>query len=205
MRPVESMKREDLDEQPEAMIGLKRHTVKVVAHHPGWSALGAEACRQIQQACGDLIIDVQHVGSTAVPHLPAKPILDLAVAVATKDTIPLLIQKLTGTGYLYRGDEGDTGGHLFIRESEPNVRTIHLHIVTLSDPQWNNYLRFRDILRRDLDVRRRYAELKQRLSETFPENREAYTASKHDFISGVLNMDGQEPEDGNLLDLPGCR
>ncbi len=178
------------------MIGLKRNTVRVVPHHPGWIALGAEACRQIRQDCGDLIVDVQHVGSTAVPLLPAKPILDLAIAVVVQDTIPLVLQKLTLMGYIYRGDQSDTGGHLLIRESEPDVRTIHLHVVTLSDPQWNNYLRFRDALRRDPDVRKRYADLKQRLSETFPEDREVYTESKHDFIRGVLNRDVQESLDG---------
>jgi GrpB-like predicted nucleotidyltransferase (UPF0157 family) len=63
------------------MIGLKRHTVEVVDHDPGWAMLAFEACQAVRSACGALLVDVQHVGSTAVPDLPAKPVLDIAAAV----------------------------------------------------------------------------------------------------------------------------
>ena len=169
------------------MIGLKRHTVRVVDHNPGWAALGTEACHQVKEAGGDLIADIQHVGSTAVHDLPAKPILDLAAAVTTLDALPALIERLTACGYIYRGDEGDAGGHLFVWDSEPDVRMIHLHVVTLGDIQWRNYVRFRDLLRQDPDMRKRYAELKRELGLRFPDDREAYTDSKQDFIQQVLN------------------
>jgi len=67
------------------MIGLKRHTVDVVDHDPSWTVLGVLACQTVRNACGELLADVQHVGSTAVPDLPAKPILDIAAAVVTLD------------------------------------------------------------------------------------------------------------------------
>jgi GrpB-like predicted nucleotidyltransferase (UPF0157 family) len=140
----------------------------------------------VQEACDDLIIDVQHVGSTSVPDLPAKPILDLAAAVATLDVIPDVIGKLTELGYIYRGDGGDTGGHLFVRDSKPGVRIIHLHVVSHDDVQWNNYLRFRDLLRQDSNLRKRYAELKKELRRKFPADRERYTDSKRDFIRRAL-------------------
>ncbi len=120
------------------MIGLKRHTVRVVDHHPDWADMAAKACFQVRDAGGELIEDVQHIGSTAVPALPAKPILDLAVAVATLDVIPELIGKLTEIGYIYRGDGADDGGHLLVWESEPNIRTIHLHVVALDNAQWHH-------------------------------------------------------------------
>lgn len=174
------------------MIGLKRHTVRVVDHHPNWADLAAEACRQVREAGGDLIADVQHVGSTAVADLPAKPILDLAAAVITLDVIPELIERFTKLGYIYRGDGADAGGHLFVWESEPDVRTIHLHIVALDDVQWRNYLRFRDLLRQDSDLRKRYAGLKEKLRGNFREDRKSYTNAKHDFIRGVLNAKAQQ-------------
>jgi GrpB-like predicted nucleotidyltransferase (UPF0157 family) len=80
------------------MIGLRRNTVRIVDHHPDWMALATEACRWVRLAGDDLILDVQHVGSTSVPDLPAKPILDLAAAVATLDAIPELIERLTARG-----------------------------------------------------------------------------------------------------------
>jgi GrpB-like predicted nucleotidyltransferase (UPF0157 family) len=78
------------------MIGLRRHTVKVVDHDPAWAALAAEACQAVRKACGELLVDVQHVGSTAVPDLPAKPIIDIAAAVVTFDPMPELIRRGDG-------------------------------------------------------------------------------------------------------------
>ena len=168
------------------MLGLQRHIVKVVAHHTGWRALAAGACRDIQRAAGDFIADVQHVGSTAVPDLPAKPILDIAAAVRTLDVMPELLQRLPDIGYIYRGDGGSEGGHLFVKESAPDVRTIHLHVVAQNDVQWRNYMLFRDLLRQNPGLRQQYAALKQELGERFRHDRKSYTAAKHDFIREVL-------------------
>jgi GrpB-like predicted nucleotidyltransferase (UPF0157 family) len=168
------------------MVGLKRHTVRVFQHNPAWIDLATAACCQARDAGGDLIADVQHVGSTSVPGLPAKPILDLAAAVTSLGVIPELIEKLTMLGYGYRGDGENSGGHLFVWESEPDVRTIHLHVVALDDPQWINDLRFRDILLGDADLRKRYADLKLGLMGRYPDDRKRYTDSKHDFIRDIL-------------------
>jgi GrpB-like predicted nucleotidyltransferase (UPF0157 family) len=168
------------------MIGLNRHIVQVVEHHPNWAALAADACQEVQRVCGNLLTDLQHVGSTSVPDLPAKPILDIAAAVVTLDAIPALVQRLTGIGYLYRGDGGEEGGHLFVRESSPEVRTLHLHVVEHHGTQWRNYLCFRDLLRQHPEIREQYAGLKQELGNRFQDDRKSYTASKHDFIRGIL-------------------
>ena len=93
------------------MIGLNRHTVQIVEHYPGWAALAASACRDIQLAAGNLIADLQHVGSTAVPDLPAKPIFDIAAGVQTLAAIPELVKRVSAIGYIYRGDGGTEGGH----------------------------------------------------------------------------------------------
>ena len=170
------------------MIGLKRHTVKIIDYDPGWADLGADACRKVREAAVDLVVDVQHVGSTAVPDLPAKPILDLTAAVATLDVIPELTEKITALGYIYRGCGATSGGHLFVWESEQGVRTIHLHIVSSDDVQWRNDLWFRDLLRQDSYLRNRYSKLKRKLSERFPDDRKSYTASKHDFIQKILKI-----------------
>ena len=77
------------------MIGLKRHIVQVVDYNPSWADLAAQACQRILEVGADLIVDVQHVGSTAVPGLSAKPILDLAAAVQSFYVVPELIKQLT--------------------------------------------------------------------------------------------------------------
>lgn len=174
-------------------LGLQRHTVRLADHNMLWADIAARACADIRRTASPLITDVQHVGSTAVPELPAKPILDIAIAVSDQGHIERLIDKLTRMGYIYRGDGGDggnSGGHLFIFESAPDVRTIHAHVVAHDGFQWKNYLAFRDALRQDHAFREEYAELKHRLCERYPDNREKYTAAKHDFIRGVLKAAG---------------
>jgi GrpB-like predicted nucleotidyltransferase (UPF0157 family) len=172
---------------PHDMIGLRRHTVQVVEHRSEWAGLfGAEA-ETLRERIGDIVADIQHVGSTAVPGLPAKPILDIAVAVRSGDAIPLVVRRLVEAGYIDRGDAGREGGYLLVKDSEPDVRIVHLHIVEQADIQWRNYTVFRDTLCGDSSIQERYANLKRCLAEQFRDDRKSYTEGKNRFIQEVLN------------------
>ena len=140
------------------ILGLKRGSVERERH-------------SILDHAADLMIDVQHVGSTAVPGLDAKPIIDIAVGVDTLSTVPTLSKILTGIGWIYCGDKGQDGGHLFVKETAPNFRTHHLHVVVIEDDQWTDYLTFRDIPRRNERVRKEYATLKRELERMYREDR----------------------------------
>jgi GrpB-like predicted nucleotidyltransferase (UPF0157 family) len=174
------------EQHHDEMIGLKRDTVQIVDHNSDWISAAADLCKEAQHVCGELLSDVQHVGSTSVPDLLAKPILDIAAASAGLNAIPEIVKRLTGIGYIYRGDGGDEGGHLFVRESSPDIRTVHLHVVDRSNYQWRDYVLFRDLLRQDPDIRKQYADLKLKLARRFQDDRKSYTASKDDFIRGIL-------------------
>jgi GrpB-like predicted nucleotidyltransferase (UPF0157 family) len=167
-------------------IGLLRHTVRLVQHEPVWELLFATEAAAIRSCLGDIGVDVQHVGSTAVPGLAAKPILDIAVAVNAPEAVALSATLLSGIGYLDRGSAGRNGGHLLVREAEADVRTTHVHIVHVEDPQWEDYLWFRNSLRTDERMRHTYSELKTRLAEAHDTDRRAYTAGKDLFIRSVL-------------------
>jgi GrpB-like predicted nucleotidyltransferase (UPF0157 family) len=169
------------------MIGLEKGTVQTVSHHPSWRAAFEQERRVLEKHIGGHVLDIQHVGSTAVPGLDAKPIIDIAVAIASTRVIPACRKQLCDLGYIDRGDAGTEGGYLFVKVRSPEVRTHHLHMVAIGDPQWGNYLRFRDILRADDTLRTRYGELKKVLQAQFPQNRKAYTDGKIDFIRGVLS------------------
>lgn len=168
------------------MLGLKRGTVLVVPSDPGWEAAFAREKASLQRQLGCLVLDIQHVGSTAVPGLEAKPILDIAIAIAAESMIVLLRPPLSVLGYLDRGDSGDQGGYLFVKEIAPGVRSHHVHVVTMHDVQWRHYLYFRDRLRSDPGLRSEYAALKQSLARRFADDRVGYTAGKQDFIGRVL-------------------
>src|SRR5688500_20314947 len=88
-------------------IGLKRHTVRLVNHHPGWACLYELEAAEIRRLADELVVAVEHVGSTAVAGLPAKPILDIAIAVAGSAVIPALVERLGAAGYLDRGHRSE--------------------------------------------------------------------------------------------------
>jgi GrpB-like predicted nucleotidyltransferase (UPF0157 family) len=172
-------------------IGLARGVVRLSQHRTEWLDLYEAEARRIRKCAGDLILDVQHVGSTAVPGLAAKPILDIAIAVPDREAIALVAEKLVGAGYKAYRDTGKSGGYLLARDIQPDVPLCHVHIVEINDPQWRNYIAFRDILRQENSVRQAYEDLKKRLAAQFREDRESYTAGKDAFIRDVLQKHGE--------------
>lgn len=168
------------------MIGLKSGKVQVVPHQLEWQSLYETEKAVILQAIGDLIVDIQHVGSTSVPGLDAKPIIDIAIAVEHPLIIPQCVQLLCDFDYIDEGDAGPNGGYFLVKECAPEIRSYHLHIVEKNDPQWNNYLLFRDVLTADERVRKKYKQLKKTLEQKYHNDRQSYTAAKNDFIKGII-------------------
>ena len=171
------------------------NTVALVAR-PGVGG-AAEGARD-QRAVGDWSSRWSTL-SAAVPDLPAKP-TDLAIAV--RDHGSELVRRLVAA-VPRRGDAGSDGGYLLVKEALPEVRTAHLHLVLSEDPQWQHYLQFRDTLRRDAEVRCRYARLKRDLAARFPDDRKRYTRGKHAFIREVLAGSRPQPDAGGGAPLSG--
>lgn len=169
------------------MLGLKRHTVRLVPYDPRWAVLFESEAAALWECVRNLVVDIQHVGSTAAPDMLAKPILDVAVAVTSRRVIPEVASRLARAGFVDRGDAGSDGGYLLVKELEPDVRLVHVHIVEIEDPQWQEYLTFRDALRSDPNLRRDYADLKRGLAERHPSDRKSYTDGKQRFIRDALD------------------
>jgi GrpB-like predicted nucleotidyltransferase (UPF0157 family) len=158
-------------------LGLAYGQVRLVDSDSAWPRAFERLAAELRTALGELAVAVEHVGSTAVPGLVAKPILDLVV---------LAIERL---GYQFRGDKGDTGGLLFVLENRPAHRIAHVHVVPHGGERWRQYLVFRDRLRIDPDARAAYADVKRSLGEQFAGDRQAYTAGKEAFVAGLLSED----------------
>lgn len=133
-----------------------------------------------------LVGPVEHVGSTAVPGLPAKPIIDIMAGVADLSSSVPAIDALKSLRYCYFDYKADQM-HWFCKPSDFE-RTHHLHLIPWKSPLWHDRLVFRDRLRNDAVTRRSYAELKIALASTYREDREAYTEAKTDFIQSVLQQ-----------------
>jgi GrpB-like predicted nucleotidyltransferase (UPF0157 family) len=172
-----------LTADPEPALGLASKTVRVVPYDARWPALFAAEEARIRTALDGIPLELEHVGSTSVPGLAAKPIIDIMAGrladVPAERVIPLLVK----AGYEHRGDRG-LPGREFFRRGDP--RSYHVHLVDLASHYWREHLGFRDRLRADPATLAEYASLKRALAARFPFDREKYIEGKADFIQGVI-------------------
>lgn len=169
-------------------IGLPKHKVLVCPYDPEWPNLYQQEEERLRKALGDWILDIQHVGSTAVPGLASKPIIDIGIAIQSFDqgfdTIPIMSE----LGYNFRGEVGIPGRHFFIYG---RPRTHHVHMSEKTNHDWIQRLKFRDHLRTHPESAKQYAELKTNLAQQFPNEISAYSEGKTAFIVDIL---GREDE-----------
>ena len=151
-----------------------------------WVAAGALLRDSVAGILGDTAVDVQQIGSSSVVGLLAKPIVDLAVGVASDAPVEPVIEALTADGWIYRGDAGEEGGHVLVLESEPGVRVAHLHVVPFAGDQWVRYLALREVLRGSPEARQEYEDVKLQLVATVDGDRAAYTDGKTDVVLRLL-------------------
>lgn len=166
-------------------LGLKRGEVRLVSYQPEWKARFAEEKRHLEELLGDVSVQIEHIGSTAVPDLLAKPIIDIAIAVRALEDIADWPAILEPDGYSYLGDRESRGDHFFAKGPE-DCRSFYLHVVVRDSCRWIDYLRLRDVLRADPALRKEYAQLKSDLCEAHAHDRAVYTSGKASLIHRVL-------------------
>jgi GrpB-like predicted nucleotidyltransferase (UPF0157 family) len=166
-------------------LGLEPGTVRVVSYDRAWPDLySVEAARVIDVlAQNDVTLVLEHTGSTAVPGLAAKPIVDMLAGRALDQPREPLIEALQSAGYTYRGEQGIPGRDFFRRG---NPRQYHLHLTQVESSFWLDHLNFRDYLRSHPEVAARYATLKLELASLHQYDREAYIDGKTEFVNSVL-------------------
>ena len=157
-------------------------------HSELWHQLFVVEEARLRDAAGAHLVAIEHVGSTSICGLSAKPIIDIAGAVQEIADVEKCTVPIEAIGYQYRGENGLPGRHYFVR-GEP--RTHHLHVVELRSDFWRSHLLFRDYLRQHSEVAEAYDKLKRQLAQQYKENREAYTEGKAAFIENVLRMAGR--------------
>ena len=162
--------------------------IVVVEYDPSWPARYERERAGIVEALGDVmegVVAVEHVGSTAVPGLAAKPIIDIIVGVRELPVGEGCIQPLESLGYEYRGLlETGIPGRYYFRKGNP--RSHHLHMVQHGTEFWQRHLLFRDLLRERPAVAQEYASLKKELALQYRTDRLAYTEAKTPFIDAAL-------------------
>lgn len=167
-------------------IGLKRGTVSLVEYQPAWAVAFKNEKKQLQVVLGDYISDIEHVGSTSVPGLAAKPIIDMVAAIDDLSVYKQLIEPLTAIGYEYM-PERVFNDRVFFPKGPRENRTHHLSLVVKNSDGWKKTLAFRDYLRNNIAAKDRYQALKTELAAKYPNDRASYTKAKEHLIRDILN------------------
>ncbi len=158
-------------------------SVELAEHDPVWAEKFQSEKSLLASLFSPAAHQIEHIGSTAIPGLRTKPVIDIAVRLDRIEELKPFLPKLRERGYEYQGEYGLPGREFFIKG---NPRQFHLHIVDGASGHWRLWLAFRDILLQDARVRAEYSKLKTGLAETYRHQRAKYTAGKSAFINGAL-------------------
>ena len=174
------------------MLGLKRGTVQLCEHEQAWEIEAQNTILRLKEILGAVIKDIQHVGSTSIPSIKAKPIIDIAIAIDDFEDVLLLEEELKKQGFYYR-PKVDLGEQLLFAsgsyyDGTGDLQTHFIHIVKTGSMDWRNYINFRDYLNSTHAVAKEYEDLKVLLAKQAPvdNGREKYSRGKHDFIVYTL-------------------
>lgn len=176
------------------MIGLKRGTVNLYPHEKEWETEAQRTILQLKEILGPVIKDIQHIGSTSIPTIKAKPIIDIAVKVDDFKSVLEFKQQLKSKGFHYRSNpNGDGEKQLLFAcgsfyDGTGDMQTHFIHFVLTDSMEWTNYINFRDYLINNISVAKEYEKLKVRLAKQAPVDpgREKYLKGKHNFIVYTL-------------------
>ncbi|MFH1866899.1 MAG: GrpB family protein [Patescibacteria group bacterium] len=169
------------------MIGLLRKKVTLVSYQPNWDKLYKREEKRLLSVIGSDVEDIQHIGSTAVPGIMAKPIIDIAIGVKHFSTCKKCIKPIEKLGYKYAKGAGMVKSrYLFVKGSKKGI-THHLHLVKLNERSWKNCILFRDYLRKHKIAVKEYNRLKKKLAKKYKNDRDTYTVKKSYFIKKILD------------------
>jgi GrpB-like predicted nucleotidyltransferase (UPF0157 family) len=163
-------------------------TIVVVDYDPSWPLTFGSLRAPLWDAVRDVALAVEHVGSTAVPGLAAKPIIDIDVIVSARAETRAAVDRLAAVGYVHQGNLGIEGREAF--ESPAGLPAHHLYVCVQGSAALINHLTLRDYLRGHPDRATAYGQLKKQLAAQFPTDIDRYVAGKTDFVLAALRAAG---------------
>ncbi len=169
------------------VIGLKRGSVSVSAYSAQWPELYEQEKNCIAAAIGPHILDIRHVGSTSIPGMPAKPVIDIAVSVEHFESAYVCTAPVQKLGYVYKGEHGIDRRHYFVKQTG-GLRTVHVHMNEINSKAWYDLILFRDYLLASPGAAHEYAALKKRLAKKCANDADAYQKGKAEFIQSILKQ-----------------
>ena len=165
-------------------IGLLRGTVMVEKHNPEWEIIAKDTIVKLKNILQDVAVDLQHIGSTSIEGIVAKPIIDIVIGVNNLEDILKMNNVLEENGFIFRGQD-HPDQYLYICGSGDFI-THHIHVTKFDSETWNNYIDLRDYLNAHPKASKDYSSLKEELAKHFSNDRKIYTSKKSDFINSLL-------------------
>lgn len=168
-------------------IGLKHGEVILENHHIEWKEYAKKIISILKNILGDDALGIEHIGSTSLPSIKAKPIIDIAVGVKQLDLILSYNDVLNENGFIFRGSDHEEQLLYTVKDKlNPDIAKSYILVVTFNSKAWKNYLSFRDYLLKNEEAAKRYETLKIKLAEKYRDDRKSYTSSKQKFIDEIL-------------------
>lgn len=169
-------------------MGAKQ--VLVVPYEAQWKQDFSKICEEIRGALGELALSVEHVGSTSVEGLSAKPIIDIDVVIEDESKLPAVIEAFAEIGYQHEGNLGIEGREAFKYESKEHLRKHHLYVCTKDSPELRRHLLFRDYLRAHPEAVREYSRIKEEGARLYPWDIDSYIRHKSPWIERIYREIG---------------
>lgn len=170
------------------MLGLVKGKVELYDHEKLWEENAQQTIIFLQKVFGDIAIDIQHIGSTAIKTIKAKPIIDIVVGVTDINKVKLSLSQLNSSDIIHRPNNDRSDYMMFILgDLEKGIRTHHIHVVPFGSEEWNNQLNFRDYMNLHPDKAKEYESLKINFLNLYKDNRPMHTKSKEEYIKKVFD------------------
>ena len=169
---------------------MQTKNVVVMPYNERWKTDFEEIKQELEFVLGDLAIAVEHVGSTSVPGLSAKPIIDIDVVIKDDTFFDAVVQKLSTIGYRHEGDLGIAGREAFDYDHKPHLQKHHLYVCSEGSEELRRHLIFREFLRHNPKAKARYALVKEKAAQLFPYDIDKYMAYKSDCIEELYQICG---------------
>jgi len=159
--------------------------VEVVPYNPDWGRIFETESKLVKEALGEITVAVHHIGSTAIPGICAKPIIDLLIEVTDIEKVDLKNSEMESLGYEVMGEYGIPERRYFRKENREGIRTYHIHMFKVATDQVTRHLAFRDYLIAHPKEAQKYSELKMKLARKFPTNIDGYIEGKNGFVQEI--------------------
>ena len=174
------------------MLGQHKANITVVPYQSGWIGLFEREADLLRGALGEKALSIEHIGSTSIPGLDSKPIIDIMVAVESLRQATKLIPAVEALGYEHRPHDIIPDRIFFVKEPSPEFRTHHLNLTPLESKFWKNQIVFRDYVRANDQIAAEYVDLKRRLAEIYARSHQLDREGKTEFVSRVLELAKKE-------------